>query len=140
MVIWLRSPKTPTSLFKSSSPSLRWRPSRPGRHTTGSTAPLTCISRYVLYYIVTCWIINVFVGARSSELKCVMCNVQEHPSLSKSEKKRLCGLMDCKKLTAEASSHAVQNERLPLRLVVQVLFFEQVRTSAVAASDSDQHP
>ncbi|EMS59346.1 Coleoptile phototropism protein 1 [Triticum urartu] len=46
--------------------------------------------------------------------------LKEHPSLTKSEKKRLCGLMDCKKLTAEASSHAVQNERLPLRLVVQM--------------------
>jgi hypothetical protein len=59
--------------------------------------------------------------------------MQEHPSLSKSEKKRLCGLMDCKKLTAEASSHAVQNERLPLRVVVQVLFFEQLRASAASA-------
>ncbi|XP_047047760.1 BTB/POZ domain-containing protein NPY4-like [Lolium rigidum] len=59
--------------------------------------------------------------------------LKEHPSLSKSEKKRLCGLMDCKKLTAEASSHAVQNERLPLRVVVQVLFFEQLRASAASA-------
>jgi hypothetical protein len=59
--------------------------------------------------------------------------MQEHPSLSKSEKKRLCSLMDCKKLTAEASSHAVQNERLPLRVVVQVLFFEQLRASAASA-------
>ncbi|CAN6356750.1 unnamed protein product [Urochloa humidicola] len=51
--------------------------------------------------------------------------LKEHPGLSKSEKKRLCALMDCKKLTADASAHAVQNERLPLRVVVQVLFFEQ---------------
>uniref|UniRef100_A0ACD5XH73 Uncharacterized protein n=1 Tax=Avena sativa TaxID=4498 RepID=A0ACD5XH73_AVESA len=62
--------------------------------------------------------------------------LKEHPSLSKSEKKRLCGLMDCKKLTAEASSHAVQNERLPLRVVVQVLFFEQLRASAASAGGS----
>ncbi|VAH94279.1 unnamed protein product [Triticum turgidum subsp. durum] len=53
--------------------------------------------------------------------------LKEHPSLSKSEKKRLCGLMDCKKLSQEACMHVVQNERLPLRVVVQVLFFEQVR-------------
>uniref|UniRef100_A0A453JV27 Coleoptile phototropism protein 1 n=1 Tax=Aegilops tauschii subsp. strangulata TaxID=200361 RepID=A0A453JV27_AEGTS len=67
--------------------------------------------------------------------------LKEHPSMTKSEKKRLCGLMDCKKLTAEASSHAVQNERLPLRLVVQVLFFEQLRASASAeAAASDHHP
>ncbi|KAF0888903.1 hypothetical protein E2562_020129 [Oryza meyeriana var. granulata] len=60
--------------------------------------------------------------------------LKEHPGLSKGEKKRLCGLMDCKKLSPEASMHAVQNERLPLRVVVQVLFFEQVRTSASAAT------
>uniref|UniRef100_A0ACD5X651 Uncharacterized protein n=1 Tax=Avena sativa TaxID=4498 RepID=A0ACD5X651_AVESA len=63
--------------------------------------------------------------------------LKEHPSLPKSEKKRLCGLMDCKKLSQEACMHAVQNERLPLRVVVQVLFFEQVRASAASArSDS----
>ncbi|KAL5683332.1 hypothetical protein ACJX0J_009717, partial [Zea mays] len=51
--------------------------------------------------------------------------LKEHPSLSKSEKKKLCGLMDCKQLSHDACMHAVQNERLPLRVVVQVLFFEQ---------------
>ncbi|XP_006664149.1 BTB/POZ domain-containing protein NPY4-like [Oryza brachyantha] len=60
--------------------------------------------------------------------------LKEHPGLSKGEKKRLCGLMDCKKLSPEASMHAVQNERLPLRVVVQVLFFEQVRAAAAAAA------
>ena len=38
--------------------------------------------------------------------------------------------MDVKKLTMDASMHAAQNERLPLRVVVQVLFFEQVRAAA----------
>lgn len=37
--------------------------------------------------------------------------------------------MDCRKLSADACRHAVQNERLPLRVVVQVLFFEQLRAS-----------
>ncbi|KAK8444623.1 hypothetical protein SEVIR_9G168100v4 [Setaria viridis] len=62
--------------------------------------------------------------------------LKEHPSLSKSEKKKLCGLMDCKQLSQDACMHAVQNERLPLRVVVQVLFFEQVRAS-VASARSD---
>nr|GEZ79372.1 hypothetical protein [Tanacetum cinerariifolium] len=35
--------------------------------------------------------------------------------------------MDCQKLSLEASTHAAQNERLPLRFIVQVLFFEQIR-------------
>jgi len=48
-------------------------------------------------------------------------NVQEHPGLSKSERKRICGLMDCKKLSMEACMHAATNDRLPLRIVVQVI-------------------
>ncbi|GAA0158141.1 hypothetical protein LIER_15243 [Lithospermum erythrorhizon] len=56
--------------------------------------------------------------------------LKEHSGLSKSEKKRLCGLMDVKKLTRDASMHAAQNDKLPLRVVVQVLFFEQLRVSA----------
>ncbi|KAK6137119.1 hypothetical protein DH2020_029139 [Rehmannia glutinosa] len=56
--------------------------------------------------------------------------LKEHKSLTKSERKNLCGLMDVKKLTSDASMHAAQNENLPLRVVVQVLFFEQVRAAA----------
>ncbi|KAK7260964.1 hypothetical protein RIF29_27267 [Crotalaria pallida] len=56
--------------------------------------------------------------------------LEKHPSLTKAEKKKICGLIDVKKLTVDASMHAAQNERLPLRVVVQVLFFEQVRASA----------
>ncbi|XP_057423997.1 BTB/POZ domain-containing protein NPY1 isoform X2 [Lotus japonicus] len=58
--------------------------------------------------------------------------LKEHPSLTKAERKKICGLMNVKKLTADASMHAAQNERLPLRVVVQVLYFEQVRASANA--------
>ncbi|KAK4491028.1 hypothetical protein RD792_001749 [Penstemon davidsonii] len=56
--------------------------------------------------------------------------LKEHKSLTKAEKKNLCGLMDVKKLTMEASMHAAQNEHLPLRVVVQVLFFEQAKAAA----------
>lgn len=55
--------------------------------------------------------------------------LKEHPGLTKTERKRICRLMDCKKLSMDACMHAAQNERLPLRVVVQVLFFEQVRTA-----------
>ncbi|KAM3294018.1 hypothetical protein ACQJBY_037112 [Aegilops geniculata] len=85
---------------------------------------------YIFCFQLVCLLLGVW------NLHSVPC-LQEHPSLSKSEKKRLCGLMDCKKLSQEACMHAVQNERLPLRVVVQVLFFEQVRASAASArSDS----
>lgn len=55
--------------------------------------------------------------------------LKEHPMLTKSERKKICSVMDCKKLSMDACMHAAQNDRLPLRVVVQVLFFERVRTA-----------
>ncbi|KAH0856682.1 hypothetical protein HID58_084943 [Brassica napus] len=65
-----------------------------------------------------------------SPLKFIATAEKEHPGVTKSEKKSICRLMDCRKLSPEACAHAVQNERLPLRVVVQILFFEQVRATA----------
>ncbi|XP_022764588.1 BTB/POZ domain-containing protein At5g03250-like [Durio zibethinus] len=53
--------------------------------------------------------------------------LKAHPWLTGSEKEQICRLMNCQKLSLEASAHATQNERLPLRVIVQVLFFEQLR-------------
>ncbi|XP_072967387.1 BTB/POZ domain-containing protein At1g30440-like [Typha angustifolia] len=53
--------------------------------------------------------------------------LKAHPWLTESEREELCRLMDCQKLSLEACTHAAQNERLPLRVVVQVLFFEQLQ-------------
>uniref|UniRef100_J3LE05 NPH3 domain-containing protein n=1 Tax=Oryza brachyantha TaxID=4533 RepID=J3LE05_ORYBR len=53
--------------------------------------------------------------------------LKAHPTLTEHERKRLCRVMDCQKLSFDACMHAAQNERLPLRVVVQVLFSEQVR-------------
>ena len=44
--------------------------------------------------------------------------------------------MDCQKLSIDACTHAAQNERLPLRVVVQVLFSEQVKISNALANSS----
>ncbi|GLU09060.1 hypothetical protein SLE2022_259380 [Rubroshorea leprosula] len=63
-----------------------------------------------------------------------------HPGISKGERKRICRLMDCKKLSVDACMHAVQNDRLPLRVVVQVLFFEQVRVAASSGSSTPDLP
>ncbi|XP_042038932.1 BTB/POZ domain-containing protein NPY5-like isoform X2 [Salvia splendens] len=66
--------------------------------------------------------------------------LKEHPALTKSEKKRICRLMDCRKLSADACAHAVQNERLPLRVVVQVLFLEQTRATAAVGNNTPDLP
>ncbi|XP_058099120.1 BTB/POZ domain-containing protein At1g30440-like [Magnolia sinica] len=53
--------------------------------------------------------------------------LKAHPWLTDPERERLCRLMDCQKLSLEACTHAAQNDRLPLRIIVQVLFFEQLQ-------------
>ena len=62
--------------------------------------------------------------------------MQAHPWLTDSEREQLCRLMNCQKLSLEACTHAAQNERLPLRVVVQVLFSEQVKISNALATSS----
>ncbi|KAG9443863.1 hypothetical protein H6P81_015203 [Aristolochia fimbriata] len=50
-----------------------------------------------------------------------------HPWLSENEKEKLCNSVNCQKLSIEACVHASQNDRLPLRFILQVLFFEQLQ-------------
>ncbi|CAI0473256.1 unnamed protein product [Linum tenue] len=74
--------------------------------------------------------------------------LKAHPWLTDSERELLCRLMNCQKLSLEASTHAAQNERLPLRVIVQVLFFEQLRLRTSVAGwfyvsdnlDNSQNP
>lgn len=60
--------------------------------------------------------------------------MQSHPWLADADREQLCRLMDCQKLSMEACTHAAQNERLPLRTIVQVLFFEQLQLRTSIAS------
>lgn len=59
--------------------------------------------------------------------------LKAHPEMSKSARKRLCRVLNCRKLSEKACAHAAQNELLPLRVVVQVLFFEHARAAALAS-------
>ncbi|GAU34996.1 hypothetical protein TSUD_103180 [Trifolium subterraneum] len=56
-----------------------------------------------------------------------------HPWLSDKEKEELCNIMDYQKLSIHACAHASQNDRLPLRVVLQVLFFEQLHLRTALA-------
>ncbi|MCL7025241.1 hypothetical protein MKW94_012384, partial [Papaver nudicaule] len=58
--------------------------------------------------------------------------LKEHTNISKEDKKRLCRILDCRKLSPKVCAHVVKNERLPLRTVVQVLFFDQDRNSKIS--------
>lgn len=60
--------------------------------------------------------------------------LQSHSWLPDTDKEELCMLIDCQKLSLEACTHAALNERLPLRTIVQVLFFEQLQLRTSVAS------
>ncbi|XP_010914962.1 coleoptile phototropism protein 1 [Elaeis guineensis] len=57
--------------------------------------------------------------------------IKAHPNTSKQERKVLFSLIDARKLTSEASLHAAQNERLPVRSVMQVLFSENSKLNRI---------
>ncbi|PWA53820.1 BTB/POZ fold [Artemisia annua] len=60
--------------------------------------------------------------------------LKTHPLLSEHERRRLCRVMDCQKLSMDACTHAAQNERLPVRTIVQVILSEQIKLSNSLAS------
>lgn len=59
--------------------------------------------------------------------------IQAHPWLLDQDKEQLCNVIDFQKLSIDACAHASQNERLPLRVVLQVLFFEQLQLRTAIA-------
>ncbi|ESQ32837.1 hypothetical protein EUTSA_v10003883mg [Eutrema salsugineum] len=62
--------------------------------------------------------------------------LQVHQKIEKCERKRLCRILDCKKLTVEASKSAAQNQLLPLRVIVQILFVEQARATIATTTNN----
>lgn len=57
------------------------------------------------------------------------------------ERKKVCSVMDCQKLSREACAHAAQNDRLPVQTVVQVLYYEQERLrDAMNGNENGESP
>ncbi|KAL8155204.1 BTB/POZ domain-containing protein At5g17580-like isoform X2 [Apium graveolens] len=52
--------------------------------------------------------------------------LDNHTYLTEYEKEDVCKLLDCSKMSPEACEHAATNKRLPLRIVVNVLFVHQL--------------
>ncbi|KAG0464052.1 hypothetical protein HPP92_020121 [Vanilla planifolia] len=59
---------------------------------------------------------------------------KEHPWLPEREREQLCTIINWSRLSFEACTHASQNERLPLRFILQVLFFEQMQLRAALSN------
>lgn len=60
--------------------------------------------------------------------------IKEHPNLSKGERKGLCQMINYQKLSPAARSHAIANDRLPLRAIVHLLFMEQERVGSAGSN------
>ncbi|KAK9132979.1 hypothetical protein Scep_012507 [Stephania cephalantha] len=60
-----------------------------------------------------------------------------HPNISQEEKGSVCKYLNCQKLSQEAGIEAVQNDLMPLRLIVQALFVQQLNTHQVFKDCSD---
>ncbi|KVI10645.1 hypothetical protein Ccrd_010951 [Cynara cardunculus var. scolymus] len=63
--------------------------------------------------------------------------LQMHPELSQDEKSTVCKYLNCQKLSHEVCVEAVQNELMPLRLIVQALFVQQLSTHKALKECSD---
>ena len=73
--------------------------------------------------------------------------LKAHPSTSQEERLTVCRTLNCQKLSQEACAHAVQNDLMPLRMVVQAMFMQQLQTRSVlnshlesAAQSFREHP
>ena len=62
---------------------------------------------------------------------------QAHPNVSQEDKGAVCKYLNCQKLSQEACIEAVQNELMPLRLIVQALFVQQHNTHQAFKECSD---
>ncbi|XP_073044868.1 BTB/POZ domain-containing protein SR1IP1 isoform X1 [Primulina eburnea] len=67
------------------------------------------------------------IDSHTRRSSCKQLQLLAHPGSSDMEKKKVCSIMDCQKLSREACAHAAQNDRLPVQTVVQVLYYEQQR-------------
>ncbi|KAM1373460.1 hypothetical protein ACFX2I_024157 [Malus domestica] len=63
--------------------------------------------------------------------------LKAHPNTSQEEKWAVCKYLNCQKLSQEACIEAVQNELMPLRLIVQALFVQQLSTHQAFKECSD---
>ncbi|CAN0897494.1 BTB/POZ domain-containing protein At5g48130 [Linum grandiflorum] len=63
--------------------------------------------------------------------------LQAHRDISQDEKAAVCKYLNCQNLSQEACVEAVQNDMLPLRLIVQILFVQQLNTHHAFKECSD---
>ncbi|KAJ0810135.1 putative BTB/POZ domain, NPH3 domain, NPH3/RPT2-like family protein [Helianthus annuus] len=61
--------------------------------------------------------------------------LNKHKHLTESEREEICAVLDCNKMSPEACEHGAQNERLPVRVAVQMLFARQLHLRETVAKE-----
>ena len=76
------------------------------------------------------------ISQRSADgiYKTVDIYLDKHKYLIEHEREEVCRMLDCQKMSHEACKHVVNNGRLPLRFVVQILFVLQLQIRGVIAN------
>lgn len=69
--------------------------------------------------------------------KAIHTYLKAHPELSEEDRLAVCKVLDCQKLSQEVCVHAVQSELMPLRLIVQAMFVQQLQTHQSIRSNSE---
>ncbi|KAH8944239.1 hypothetical protein BDL97_13G098800 [Sphagnum fallax] len=68
--------------------------------------------------------------------KAIHTYLEGHPKASQEERLIVCRALNCQKLTLDVCTHAVQNELMPLRMIVQAMFMQQLQTRTALNSHS----
>ena len=58
----------------------------------------------------------------------MLSRVQDHPNTTQEERLIVCQSLNCQKLSLKVCTHAVQNNLIPLRTMVQAMFVQQMHT------------
>ncbi|CAM8957676.1 unnamed protein product [Rhodiola kirilowii] len=66
--------------------------------------------------------------------------LNKHQYLTEAERDKACQVLDCQSMSSEAMEHAAQNERLPLRIVVQAVFADQLKLRSAIAKEAVTGP
>ncbi|XP_058195325.1 BTB/POZ domain-containing protein At5g17580 [Rhododendron vialii] len=84
--------------------------------------------------------ISASVGTQTSSdgiYRAIDVYLDTHRFLTESEREDVCSILDCHKLSPKAREHASQNNRLPLRVVVQVLFVGQLSLREILTKEAE---
>uniref|UniRef100_A0A7I4C706 NPH3 domain-containing protein n=3 Tax=Physcomitrium patens TaxID=3218 RepID=A0A7I4C706_PHYPA len=66
--------------------------------------------------------------------KAIHSYIKAHPCTTQEERLAICRTLNCEKLSQKACSHAVQNDLMPLRMIVQAMIVQQLQTRSVLNS------